>query len=214
MRNKCIRISNILFSLLVVASGCAANLTPMEVTDRFWKGVREKDSATVSRYVTSESAASLNQQDPARNILPIKQVTLGKTVIEGERAWIDTMVEIAGDEPFRMSIQTVLQQENRQWRVDYNATVASITNDSDIGRVLGDISKLSKQFTDKLNQSLDQAQLALPEIEREIGKIEKNLRQKLPELRQRMEELMRHLEESLGNKDRQDSPPPPRTREI
>jgi len=218
MHKKC-TVTTCVFFLLLVAVGCAANPSPMEVSEGFWKGVKEKDAAAVSRYVTSESLESLEQQDPARKILPIKQVTLGRTVIEGERAWIDTTVEVADDAPFHLSVRTVLQQENRQWKVDYNATVASITNDSAVGRVLGDLSVLSRQFTDKLNQSLDQAQKALPEIEREIGKIESELRQSLPELRQRMEELMRQLEKALGNGKRPETPPPgtpppPRTREI
>ena len=213
MRNKCMGIMAIIF-LLAINSGCAANLSPQEVSEGFWKGVKEKDNAAVSRYVTTASQESLKQQDPADKILPIKQATLGRTVIEGEYAWIDTTVEVADERPFHMSLQTVLQRENQQWKVDYDATVASITNDSDIGRVLGDISVLSKQFTDKLNQSLEQAQKALPQIEREIGKIEEDLRQKLPELRQRMEELMRQLEEALGNKNRQETPPQSRTREI
>jgi len=203
-------------SLLLVATGCAANPSPLEVSEGFWNGVKEQDAAAVSRYVTAASQESLKQQDPARNILPIKQVTLGRTVIEGDHAWVDTTVEVAGDEPFHLSLRTVLQQENRQWKVDYNATVASITSDSAVGRVLGDLSVLSRQFTDQLNQSLEQAQKALPEIEREIGKIESELRQKLPELRQRMEELMRQLEEALGDRKGPgtDTPPPPRTREI
>ena len=201
-------------SLLLVATGCAANPSPMEVSEGFWKGVKEQDAAAVSRYVTAESLESLKRQDPGRNVLPIKEVTLGRTVIEGDHALIDTTVEVADDRPLHMSLQTVLQQENQQWKVDYNATVASITHDSDVGRVLGDISNMSKQLTDKLNQSLEQAQKALPEIEREIGKIEDDLRQKLPELRQRMEELMRQLEEILGNKNRQDTQPQPRTMEI
>ena len=201
-------------SLLLVATGCAANPSPLEVSEGFWNGVKEQDAAAVSRYVTAASQESLKQQDPARNILPIKQVTLGRTVIEGDHAWVDTTVEVAGDEPFHLSLRTVLQQENRQWKVDYNATVASITSDSAVGRVLGDLSVLSRQFTDQLNQSLEQAQKALPEIEREIGKIESELRQKLPELRQRMEELMRQLEKALGDRKEPESPPPPRTREI
>ena len=213
MRNK--NIVTCIIVLLVYGSGCAASPSPMEVSDGFWQGIKEKDAAIVSRYVTAESQESLKRQDPARNILPIKQVALGRTVIDGERAWIDTTVEIADERPFHLSVQTVLQQEDRQWKVDYNATVAFITNDGDVGRALGNISKLSKQFTDKLNRSLDQAQKALPEIEKEIGKIESDLRQKLPELRQRMDELMRRLEEDLGDKTRPATPPPPpHTREI
>ena len=214
MRYKSGILSSILLMVFSYTAGCVTSMSPLEVSDAFWQGIKNRDATAVSRYVTSASRASLNQQDPAGNILPIKQVTQGRAVIDGERAWIDTNVEVAGDKPFHMSVRTVLQQEDRQWKVDYNATVASISNDSDLGRALDDISKLSKQFTDKLNQSLDQAQKALPEIEREIGKIESELRQKLPELRQHMEELMRQLEEALGNKHSPESPPPPRTREI
>ncbi|MGH8120990.1 MAG: hypothetical protein ACRESK_10295, partial [Gammaproteobacteria bacterium] len=203
MHEISIRIIAVAF-FLAINSGCAASLSPMEVSEGFWKGVKERDNAAVARYVTSASLETLKQQDPAGKILPIKQFTLGRTVIEGDHAWIDTTVEVAEDRPFHMSVQTILQQENRQWKVDYNATVASISRDSDLGRVLGDIGTLSKQFTDKLNQSLDEAQKALPQIEREIGNIEEDLRQKLPELRQRMEELMRQLEEALGNKNRQE----------
>ena len=200
--------------LVVFNAACAANPSPMEVSDGFWKGIREKDAAAVSRYVTAASLESLKNEDPATYILPIKDVTLGRTVIDGEHAWIDTTVEVADERPMHLNLQTILQQENRQWKVDYNATVASITQNSDIGRVLGDIGELSKQFTDKLNQSLDQAQRALPQIQREIGKIEGNLKQRLPELRQRMDELMRQLEKALGEKNKPEEQPPPRTREI
>ena len=212
MRNK--HIGTCIMVLLIFCTACAANPTPMEVSDGFWTGIKQKDPAAVSRYVTAESLESLEDKDPASSILPIKAVTLGRTVIDGEHAWIDTTVEVADDRPMHLTLQTILQQENQQWKVDYNATVASITNDSDFGRVLGDISDLSRQFTDKLNQSLDQAQRALPQIQREIGKIEGDLKQKLPELRQRMDELMRQLEEALGDKNKPESQPPPRTREI
>lgn len=217
MHNKCIEMAVVIFSL-VLSAGCAASLSPMEVSEGFWKGIRENDVTAVSSYVTTDSREFLEKQDLASAILPVREFNLGRTTIEGERAWIDTTVEIAGDRPFHMSLQTVLQQENRKWKVDYNATVATIRHDSDMGRTLSDISALSRQFADKLNQSLDQVQKALPQIEKEIGRLESDLKQRLPELRQHMEELAKQLEQALGNKGQQPPdmppPPPPHTREI
>jgi hypothetical protein len=171
-----------------------------------------RDGQTISRYVTSNSLESLKKQDLNKDILPINDVTLGKTVIDGEQAWVDTDVAIAGNNPFHLPIKTALLMENKQWKVDYDKTVASVSKTSSVARVLGELNNLGEQFTDKLNQSLDEIERTLPEVQRELEKIEENMRQKLPELRQRMEEFMRQLEEALGN--RGNSSPPPRTEEI
>jgi septal ring factor EnvC (AmiA/AmiB activator) len=121
-------------------------------------------------------------------------------VIDGEQAWVDTSVLVGGRDPFRMAIKTVLLQENKHWKVDYRATVASISSNSDVARLLGSLNDLGMQFADKLEQSISEMQRALPEAQKEIEKIEENMNQKLPELRRRMEELMQQLEEILRDR--------------
>jgi hypothetical protein len=189
--------------------GCAANLTPIEVSQYFWTAVQNRDNQAIRKYISS---ASPKDNDLTAYILPVSSFALGRTVIDKEQAWVDTTVEIAGEEPFSLPIKTVLLQENRQWKVDYTATVASISSSSNVARILGSLNDLGIQFADKLNRSLGEIQKTLPEVQKELEKIEESMKQKLPELQQRMEEFMRQLEEALGNKP--GSQPPPRTREI
>jgi chromosome segregation ATPase len=131
--------------------------------------------------------------------LPLDEISLGKTIIDGEQAWVDTEVVIAGDDSFRLPLKTVLLKENKQWKVDYNATMHSISRGSSVARVLGSIANLSEKFSNELNRSLDEIQKIIPEVEEEIGKIEENISKKLPELRKRIEEILQQLEEALGN---------------
>ncbi|MBI4006432.1 MAG: hypothetical protein HY356_07150 [Gammaproteobacteria bacterium] len=184
----------------LVLYGCAANLTPIEVSERFWTAVQNKDVRAVRNYVSS---ASLDKKDLTENILPIGEVSLGRTVIDGEQAWVDTTVAISGDDPFKLPLKTVLLQENKQWKVDYDATVASVSSSGAVARVMGNLTDLSRQFADGLDRSLTEIQKTLPQVQKEIGKIEENLRERIPELRQRMEEIMKQLEEALGNISRE-----------
>ena len=192
-----------------ILGGCMTNLSPQEVSERFWSAVRDRDVAAARQYVSSRDQLP---EDLAEDVLPINEFTLGRIVIDGDRAWVDTRVVIAGEKPFTMPLKTVLLQVNGQWKVDYESTVAPVSRDSELARVVGSLANLSKQFTDELDRSLDEIQRALPEIQREIGKIEGELREKLPELRQRVDEFLRQLEEALG--DKSGKRPPEGTTEI
>ena len=192
--------------------GCAANLSPMEVSDKFWTAVKNRDGQAAAGYVTSGSLETLKKQDMDQDILPINNVSFGKTVIDGEQAWVDTDVEIAGNDPFNLPLKTVLLMENRQWKIDYDKTVASVSKTNSVARVLGELNNIGDQFNKKLDQSLDEIERTLPQVQKEIEKIEENMREKLPELRQRLEEFMQQLEDALGNK--KDTQPPPRAKEI
>ena len=193
--------------------GCAANLSPMEVSDKFWTAVKNGNGQVASGYVTSGSLESLKNQDLEQDILPINNVSFGKTVIDGEQAWVDTDVEIAGNDPFTLPLKTVLLMENRQWKIDYDKTVASVSKTSSVARVLGELNIIGEQFNEKLNQSLDEIERTLPQVQKEIEKIEDNMREKLPELKQRLEEFMRQLEEALGG-SKKETQPSPRAKEI
>ena len=198
------------FFILTTLSGCAANLTPMQVSEKFWIAIQNQDSATARKYIAE---GTIHTDDVTESILPVNNVALGRTVIEENNAWIDTSVEIAGDRPFSMSLETVLLKNNNSWLVDYDATVASISRGSGVARVIGSLSELGDEFYDKLDRSLDEIERSLPEIQKEIETIEENIKQKLPELQRRLDEFMRQLEEALGN-DRRDSGQGRNPREI
>ncbi|HSR62587.1 MAG TPA: hypothetical protein VLN56_04195 [Gammaproteobacteria bacterium] len=195
--------------LVLLASGCAAKLTPMQVSEKFWEAVKNKDTNAARHFVTEDA----RNRDLTENILPLEEVTLGRTVIDGEQAWVDTTVVISADKPFTLPLKTVLLQENERWKVDYDATVASVSKGSHAARVISGISDLSRQFTEELNRSMDDIQRSLPQLQKELEKLENNLREKLPELRQQMQEFLRQLEEALGQ-DKPAEPPPSSTTEI
>lgn len=198
----------VILVLSAMISGCAANLSPIEVSEHFWTAVQNRDNQAIRKYISSNTP---KETDLITGTLPISSFTLGRTVIDKNKAWVDTTVELTGDDPFSLPIKTVLLQENKQWKVDYSTTVASISSSSDVARILGSLNDLGIQFSDKLNQSLGEIQKSLPEVQRELEKIEESMQQKLPELQQRMEEFMRQLEEALKGKKPQ---PAPRTEEI
>ena len=186
-----------LILITVVISGCATNLTPMEVSDKFWLAEKNRDNQSIKKYIL---AGSVNKDNPTENLLMINNYSLGRTVIDKDQAWVDTTVEIGDSKPFSVPIKTVLLKENNQWKVDYEATVSPISSSSDIARFLGSLNELGIEFADKLNRSLGQLQNELPEIQKQLENIEENMKQKLPELQERMEEFLRQLEEALGGK--------------
>lgn len=190
-------------SSLAILAGCATNLTPMEVSDKFWMAVKNRDNQSIKKYVLAEPG---NHNNLAENLLNINNYSLGRTVIDQDQAWVDTTVEIGDSKPFSVPIKTVLLKENNQWKVDYAATVSPISSSSDVARLLGSLNELGAEFADKLNRSLGQLQNDLPEIQRQLEKIEENMKQKLPELQERMEEFLRQLEEALRGKPAEKGP--------
>jgi hypothetical protein len=218
MRFHLIEYAGIFFTLMVYSAGCAAHLSPVEVCEGFWQGIKDRDAAAVARHVTSSSLPSLKLRNSPADILTINKVSLGRTVIDGDQAWVDTQVELAADDPFQLPLKTVLQQENQQWKVDYDATVSPITRGGSVALVIGGLSDLSRQFADELDRSLEEIQRTLPQIQEEIGRAEEELKEKLPVLRQRIDAIMRQLEDALGNQGTPQPPsrsaPHPGTREI
>lgn len=201
MRNLSIELPVLIIFLVI--GGCMANLEPREVSERFWTAVQEKNTVEIRKYISSD----VSNNALSEHILPIDNVSLGKTVIDGDHAWVDTEVDVSADEPFTLPLKTVLKKENNQWKVDYDETVSPVSSDSSIARVVGNLSELSNQVAEELDRALEDIQAAIPEVQKEIEEIEENLNHSLPELRQRIEEIMQQLEEALkGKKDRQSAP--------
>ncbi len=127
-------------------------------------------------------------------------------MIDAEQAWVDTTVVIAGNESYELPLETMLLKDGEQWKVDYNTTVASLSKESTVARVVGSIADLSGQFADQLDKSLEEIQKAIPEVQKEIERIEENVQYHLPEIQRRMDEFIRQLEEALEDLNRGTNP--------
>lgn len=184
----------LILGLAVLAGGCSRPLSPGEVADRFWRAVVTQSSAKIRRYVRAADRESL-QGDP--DVLPVSAYALGRIVIDGEAATVETDVTLDADEPLNVKIDTVLVREAGHWRVDYAATVNRISMQSELARVIGQIESFGETLKQGIDKSVDELQQAVPEIERQLSRIEEGIRQRMPELRQKLEEFSRRLEESL-----------------
>jgi len=205
MSRRKITIQLIFLSFICLfITGCDEGLYPIDVSEGFWRAVKDKDINAIEKYSAEDS---LTGAELSENILPLDEIVLGKTVINGDAAWVDTMVTISGDKPYTLPIQTVLIRENKQWKVDYQATMKWISKGSSVYSVINGIKNMSKALAEELNQSMKDIQKAIPEIKEEVERIEETLMEHVPELKKQVEEFVEDLEEAIKDlgKETEDS---------
>ncbi len=175
-------------------TGCDEGLYPIDVSEGFWRAVKDKDINAIEKYSTEDS---LTGDELSENILPLDEIILGKTVIDGDGALVDTTVTISGDKPYTLPIKTVLIRENKQWKVDYQATMKWVSKGSSVYSVISGIKNMTEELAEELNQSMEDIQKAIPEIKKEVERIEESLLEYVPELKKQVEEFVEDLEEAI-----------------
>ena len=211
-RRKTTFILIFLSFICLFITSCNEGLYPIDVAEGFWRAVKDKDTKAIQKYSTNNS---LKEDEPGENILPLDEITLGKTVIDGETAWVDTMVTISGDKPFTIPLRTELIRENKRWKVDYDATIKLVSQGSAVSNVINSIRNMSKDLAEELNQSMEEMQKAIPEVTEELNqsmeeiqktipevveeveKIEESLLEHVPELKKQIEEFIRDLKNAI-----------------
>lgn len=181
------RLLPLLFVLLV---SCATPPGPQETATQFWHALIAGESDALRALVRD---ADKDHLDGGRTVLPVRGFSLGRMVVEGQRADIETRLDIGGDTPMNLDITTVLLREGDAWRVDYAASVREISRDSELAKMLEQLQQLASRAGTGLNRSLEELKNALPRLEDELSNIEKDVRARLPELRKRLEELGEQL---------------------
>jgi len=188
------RISILSICFLILLAGCKKNLSPIEVADKFWTGMKTNDTEMIKETLSRQSIQDLVKME---EILPVKEFNLTRTIIEGNHASVDTDVIIAADKPYQVPVETVLIKENNEWKVQYKVTVANISSGNQIAKIIGNIDELSEEFSEEMQQSMDEFKKAVPEMKRQINKAQEQFRKIIPQLQDKFEELIREIEESL-----------------
>lgn len=183
-----------LFPVLLLLTGCNQQHSPIEVSRAFWKAVQAGNAGAVKALVTKASRASVKTDGKA---LQIDQVELGRTVIEGDVATVDTSVVIASDHPVRVPLQTRLQREAGDWRVDYDATMASLRPGGSLAQALGTLGELGRAFSDRLQESLGDLRQRMPEIKHRIEEAQGEIQRQMPEVRRQLEQILEQLRKGL-----------------
>ena len=179
---------------LAIVAGCAQQLTPQDVADRFWRAVITRHPAKIRRYVLSEDRKLLKGES---DLLPISDFRLGRILIDGDTANIETRVTLDGDTPVPINIETKLVRENNVWLVNYAATANEITVHSNLSQVIGKIGAIGDALKDGIEQSVEEMTQALPAIKEELARIESEIKQHIPELREKLEIFSKRIEEAL-----------------
>lgn len=185
--------------------------TPAEVTQAFWLALENKDIGQLKDFISEKS---LQEDFNAENIVSVSNARLGRIIIDGKEAEVETTVTVESDRQDDIELETQLVQENEKWKVDYQATVDEIKSPGKLSRVIRDLRVLGKQFSDdlsdELESSLNELDQAMPEIESEIKELSEQIKEQVPELKQRFEglaeELQQALEESLSDDDESEEP--------
>ncbi len=195
MNRRRTKFKLIILSLICLFNtGCNEGLYPIDVSEKFWRAVKDKNTKAIQKYSTKDS---YEENENIVNILPLDEIVLGKTVIDGDGAWVDTTVTISGDKPYTLPIKTVLIRENKQWKVDYQATIKWISKGSVISSIINSIKNMSENLAKELNQSMEDIEKAIPEIKEKIEKLEESLLEHVPELKKQIEEFVEDLKDAI-----------------
>jgi hypothetical protein len=184
----------ILIFLCLFNTACNEGLYPIDVSEKFWRAVKDKDAQAIQKYSTKDTS---RDKEAIENILPLSEITLGKTVIDGDSAWVDTTVTISGDKSFTIPLRTVLIMENKQWKVDYDSTVKLVSKGSAVSNVINSIKNMSEDLAKELSQSMEGIEKVIPEVKEEVEKIEESLLEHVPELKKQIEEFVEDLKEAI-----------------
>ena len=182
--------------LLLTATlvACSRPSTPVEVASEFWAALEAGDSRIVKRRITAAQAAALESLD---DVLPITATELGRIVIDGREATIDTTITVAGDKPLEFPLKTYLVLEDEAWKVDYGKTMEAVANAGKLAAVIDKVHEFGDTLQQGIERSVQELEHTLPQIERELSRIEDQIKQHVPELRKRLEQFTQELEEAM-----------------
>lgn len=170
-------------------------MTPDQTSEVFWQAVQEKNVVKVKEY--SLSGTYTEEYDLA-DIGVITEINTGKIVIDGDRAEVSTTLKFENDEADNISLITILEKENEQWRVNYQLSMQPLMVNQDMQELMGDIEKLTEEFSEELEESVDEfKEKALPEIKSKLEEAQEEIRERIPELKNMIEEILEDLEESI-----------------
>ncbi len=191
--------------LLTLLGGCNTQpATPMMVAQEFWAAVEADDVKRIRRQILADQAAA---NAGAQGVTPVTATQLGRTVIDGNRATIDTRVTLAADSDAEVALSTILVFEQEAWKVDYERTMDSLARRGAVAETLAELRDFGAALGEGINQSVDEFERALPEIragvEESIGEIQRALpeieagversidtvRDQLPEIREQISEI-------------------------
>ena len=188
-----------LLFLFLFNSACSQPKSPVDVAADFWKSIQARDLNLLYKNVATDSVKKYKLEDmPA-----IGKVYLGEAVVDANKAWVETNVEIVDTTNLEIPVKTFLVRNKEKWKVNYDETVQSVSMNSEIARLFSNMEQIGDRFMEQFNDVIDEYQKTIPEIQRELKKLEENIKLQVPEIKDRLEEFAREIDKAIKK------PPPP-----
>jgi ElaB/YqjD/DUF883 family membrane-anchored ribosome-binding protein len=171
-------------------------MTPLQVSERFWLGIKKKNHTLITNNSVSNSEL---KSDDVEQLPDITKVTFGKITIDKKYSEIETdLTMLIDNKPSSISVKTILINEKNEWKVDYEKTMLPFVVNQQMSELFGGIQELTESFADEVEESVeDFKNKAIPEIKSKLEEAEKELRQKLPELKNMIDQFLQDLEKSI-----------------
>lgn len=182
-------------------SACSEPKSPVDVAADFWKSIQARDLTLLYKTVASDSVKKYKLDD----IPTIGKVSLGESVVDKEKAWVETTVEIRGVTSIEIPAKTFLVRNGQEWKVDYDETIQSVSMNSEIAMLFSRMNNAGDQFMEQFNKVIKDYQKTVPEIQRELRKLEERIKLQIPEIKDRVEEFAKEIDKAL----KKPPPPPP-----
>jgi hypothetical protein len=185
-----------LFMICSVLLSCESTMTPLQVSEKFWRGIQKKNITLVTIYSLSEPKIKTHDLE---QLPDISDVTFGRIIIDGDHSEIETNLTILSDKKTtNISVKTVLINENNKWKVRYDQTMLPLMANQQMTEILGDIQEITEGLAEEIKESVeDIKEKAMPEIKSKLKQAEEVLREKLPEFKNMIDEFLQDLGKSI-----------------
>jgi len=175
---------------------CESTLGPLQVSQKFWQGIQNKNIALVRIYSVSDP--KIKSQD-LEKLPDITVVSFGKIIIDGNHAEIETNItKLVDNETINITVNTVLINKNGKWKVIYQKTMSGLTLNQDISEMITEIQDMAGEVAKEIEGSVGEIKdKALPEIKSKLEAAEQELREKIPEIKNFIDDLLKNIEKAI-----------------
>lgn len=151
-----------LASMAALVTACFGAEGPEGVADRFWAAVQDGDVETARAYAIESESSSLKLEGEHSSV---ESYELGESRSEDGKALVETRLTTAGEWELDISFETVLVEEDGEWKVDVEQTGSRM-----VRAVIGaSTEELVKGIADTLRGAMGQVMEGVAEGMKDLG---------------------------------------------
>ena len=191
----------LIITLICIFSGlssCQPSMTPLQVSMKFWEGIKKKNISLITIYSYSDTEFSV---DYMNQLLNFSAINFGRIIINKNIAEIETRVTSVSDgENMDILFRTYLHRKNGIWKVNYDESIHSLKTRQEMTKLLRNIQQLTENLAYELEVSVEDIKLKImPMIQSKLKNIEERLQKKMPEFKNTLNELSDAIKRLLEN---------------